>query len=258
MNMLKSPHFWKVWLPPHVLLLAGILAYGWSAGATLFAFVMYCLISGLGVAVGFHRFFSHKAFETSRVWEQLMLFFGNLACHGNAIFWLALHRGLHHRYSDEPKDPHSPSQHGWWHAYQGYAFTIKPSDVSLRNAIDFIRRADWQWSVKYYHRILWGVWAVALAVTPFIGPWFILGLAAAQVWAIHQEAMVNVLSHTRWFGYRNYETGDHSVNNPALGLLTWGQALHNNHHADAGNPDFGSRRWYEVDPSMFWVTLIRK
>ncbi len=262
--MLKNLHFWRVWLPPHVLAVAALLLVN-SPWIWFAAFVCYALISGLGVAVGLHRYFSHKAFETSRFWQQAMLYFGCLACHGHPLFWVALHRGLHHRYADKEKDPHSPHHHSWWHAYQGYAFD--PSmvkDVPIRAGADFLRHSDWQWTVKHYHKVIWATWLAVAVVGAFFNAWWLLGgLALAQVWAIHQEAVVNLVGHLDGFGaYRSHDTDDRSVNRNWLGLLTWGQALHNNHHADAGNPDFakpqpGQTR-IEFDPSMLWVKLISK
>lgn len=256
--MLKNLHFWRVWLPPHLLAIAGLLLVGISWQAVAIAFAFYTLISGLGVAVGFHRFFSHKAFKTSPFWEQAMLYFGCLSCQGGPFFWVALHRGLHHRYSDTEKDPHSPVAHSLWTAYQGYTFDNNLGKaVPLRAAADFLRQPSWHWAMNHYHKVLYGTWAVALLIGVFYPP-FLLGLALAQVWAIHQEAIVNVLGHVGGLGaYRNYDTSDQSVNRPLLGLITWGQALHNNHHGDAANPDFGSVRPYEFDPSMLWIKAIR-
>lgn len=256
--MINSPHFWKVWLPPHLFAILGLYHVNtWQVWLT--AFVCYCLISGLGVAVGFHRYFSHKAFVTSSFWQQAMLYFGSLACHGHPFFWVALHRGLHHRFSDTEKDPHSPIAHSWWTAYQGYAFDpTLPGKVPLRAGADFLRHPEWQWTVKHYHKVLWGTW-IAVVLISIAFPPLIVGLALAQVWAIHQEALVNVVGHLNGLGaYRNYNTDEFSVNRPVLGLFTWGQALHNNHHGDAGNPNFGGVRKYEFDPSMLWIKSIQK
>lgn len=261
-NMVKSSHFWRVWLPPHLFAAIGLWFYA-SWQVLIVALVCYTLISGLGVAVGFHRYFSHKAFRASPFWQQQMLFWGSLACHGNPLFWVALHRGLHHRYSDTEKDPHSPVAHSLWHSYQGYAFDPKLVDqVPVRAGADFLRHPEWMWTVNRYHTILWLVWVlVFLCSVAFKAPWLLIGLACAQVWAIHQEALVNVLGHKPWFGaYRNFETNDQSVNRNWLGLITWGQSLHNNHHGDAGNPSFAQsdkfHQHFEFDPSMLWVWLI--
>lgn len=256
--MFYSRHFWTVWLVPHVFVILFLLYYDLHWAPTLISFgVSYCLISGLGIAVGFHRYFSHGAFQTNRLWQQLMLICGCLACHGHPLFWVALHRGGHHRWSDTEKDPHSPSA-GIWHAYQGYAFDPRViAAISLKSASSFMRHKEWQWVVPNYHTIV----NVGWLITGLVSIWWpsvAFGFVCAQVWAIHQEAVVNVLGHTRGFGaYVNYATRDRSVNRPLLGLFTWGQALHNNHHGDPANPNFGSVKWWELDPSMLWIQLIR-
>lgn len=263
-NMLMSKHFWRVWIVPHVLLVGGLAAWGISWATVATAFVFYTLISGLGVAVGLHRYFSHKAFVTNSFWQQAMLMCGMLACHGHPLFWVALHRGLHHRFADTDRDPHSPVTHSLWTSYQGYAFDPKlVEQVPLRAGADFLRHPEWQWSVTHYHKVLWSAWVVVAVLAWLLSaPWLLVGLAAAQVWAIHQEAVVNVVGHVDGFGsYRNYEVDDRSVNRNWLGLLTWGQALHNNHHGDAGNPSFAQsdkfQQRFEFDPSMLWIWAIQ-
>jgi fatty-acid desaturase len=261
MNMLKSLHFWRVWLPPHIFAIIGWSQLGWDWRILAVFLVCYTFISGLGVAVGLHRFFSHKAFKTTNFWEQAMLYSGMLACHGNPLFWVALHRGLHHRYSDTEKDPHSPVAHSLWHSYQGYAFDpTLPKQVPIRAGADFLRRSDWQWSVSNYHSVLWATWGLVFLISLLFGTWWLfVGFVTAQVWAIHQEALVNVVGHKSWLGaYRNWpDHKDQSVNRPILGLFTWGQALHNNHHARAADANFGGDRWYEFDPSMLWIKVIQ-
>lgn len=263
-NMLGSLHFWRVWLPPHVLAVAGIVLFpSWNILWT--ALIGYTLISGLGVAVGLHRYFSHKAFVANKFWQQAMLLCGMIACHGHPLFWVALHRGLHHRFADTDRDPHSPIAHSWWTAYQGYAFDPKlVEQVPLRAGADFLRHPDWQWSVTHYHKVLYAVWLVFATLSwYFNAPWLLVGLTCAQVYGIHQEALVNLVGHIGGFGaYRNYlETGEHSVNRNLLGLFTWGQALHNNHHGDAGNPSFANSakfpQRFEFDPSMLWIWAIQ-
>lgn len=263
MNILKNLHFWRVWLPPHVMAAVGWWYMGWDWRALAAFFVFYTLISGLGVAVGLHRFFSHRAFKTSGFWEQMMLYWGMLACHGNPLFWVALHRGLHHRYSDTDKDPHSPVAHSIWHSYQGYAFDpTLVQQVPIRAGADFLRHPEWQWSVNRYHITLWATWCLVFTLSVIFGSWWLfVGLVTAQVWAIHQEAVVNVLGHVDGFGaYRNYETNDKSVNRNWLGLITWGQALHNNHHACAADGNFAQGykfyKRFEFDPSMLWINVI--
>lgn len=263
-NMFKSAHFWRVWAPPHAIALIGALFvqanWAWVLCLTI---AFHLCISGLGVAVGLHRYFSHKAFTTNKFWEQAMLYTGCLACHGNPLFWVALHRGIHHRFSDTDRDIHSPVTHSAWYAYQGYAFDPSIVDqVPLKAGANILSRKDWHWSFNAYHSVLWATWLSLFAVCAWFNSFEVLiALAIAQVWAIHQEALVNVVGHTMGFGaYRNFPTPDQSVNRNLLGLFTWGQALHNNHHADPASPDFamsGESTRFEFDPSMIWINIIQ-
>lgn len=262
--MFKSPHFWKVWLPPHIMALIGLWFY--HDGDTLFYFLcFYVLLSGLGIAVGFHRYLSHRAFTTNWFWRELMLYTGCLACQGAPVFWVALHRGLHHAFTDTERDPHSPI-HGRWQAYQGYSFDAEAMNVPLRAAGDLLRDKSisnyWtRWMSNHYPQFLWTAWIAYGALSWYFDvPQLFVGLVCAQVWAINQEAIINLFGHSNWLGAKpDFKTGDLSVNRPWLALITWGQALHNNHHHNASIADFAfyKRSWWWVDPSMLIVALIR-
>ena len=125
-----------------------------------------------------------------------------------------------------------------------------------------LRHPEWLWSVKYYHRILWGTWALAALLSVFFGAWLLTGLALAQAWAINQEAAVNLFGHKYKFGaYRPFATDDESVNRNWLGLLTWGQSLHNSHHHSPGDANFAfasTPAHREFDPAMLWIRAIQK
>ena len=98
--------------------------------------VVYPLIV-LGVTVGYHRLFTHKAFETNRVVQFILAALGSMAVQGPLLNWVALHR-RHHQHSDEHEDPHSPHHQGagligmlrgLWHAHLGWIF--KPYSADL-------------------------------------------------------------------------------------------------------------------------------
>ena len=84
---------------------------------------------------------------------------------------------------------------------------------------------------------------------------FVAGMFIAGCWSIHQEAIINSFSHNLKLGYRSYNTKDTSVNIPWLSYLSWGQMLHNNHHGDPLNPDFGDK--YHADIGFSIIKIIR-
>ena len=88
-----------------------------------FTLIGWTLIAGLGVSVGYHKIFSHGAIKNLPVWkENVLLFLGTLSGQGSAITWAAIHYN-HHKYSDTPRDLHSPVN-GKWNAFFGWTLKI--------------------------------------------------------------------------------------------------------------------------------------
>ncbi|MEM6692917.1 MAG: acyl-CoA desaturase, partial [Planctomycetota bacterium] len=85
--------------------------------------------------------------------------------------------------------------------------------------------------------------------------WFVWGVAVRTVAVLHGTWSVNSLSHL--FGYRNYETRDHSTNNWLVALITHGEGWHNNHHAQPRAAAHG-HRWWELDMSWWVIWTLEK
>lgn len=238
-----NPHVHQVHIPAHVL---GVSAIAWTAMfPTIWTFISFLVFwtwfSGLGQSIGFHRYFTHRSFKTTRFWHHVMLWGGTLAGQGSVVFWTALHR-LHHPTSDQPPDIHSPQNGGFWHAYMGWIFTLDPTRVPLGRANDLIRDPWCRFTHRKYKWILWTWWALLLtlfALVPVMRPW-IAGALIAGLVGIHQEAVVNSVCHDKRFGTAPYadRTSDYSRNVPLLHYALWGQAYHHTHHAHPGAPNF--------------------
>src|SRR5436305_11110365 len=93
-----------------------ILALGvvvWQAWAELLhwhdfvVFAVMYVLTGLGITVGFHRHFTHRAFATSKAVRATLAVMGTMAIEGPITAWVADHR-KHHAFSDLEGDPHSP------------------------------------------------------------------------------------------------------------------------------------------------------
>src|ERR1700742_1959114 len=98
---------------PLVALVAAIpLMWGWGLGwhDVLIALAFYWL-SGLGVTVGYHRYFTHGSFKAKTGLRVALAVFGTMAIEGPVVNWVADHR-RHHKYSDKEGDPHSPWRYG--------------------------------------------------------------------------------------------------------------------------------------------------
>jgi fatty-acid desaturase len=257
-----SKSFWMQFIPAMVLgsttiilLVQGIipLYYLWAT------FVMWILVCGLGIAVGYHRVFSHKTHKLPQWKENIILFFAVFAGQGSSLFWAALHRGYHHPYSDTERDIHSPNVYGKLHAFVGWYLTVseKDSPISIKYAFDLMRKKNHIWFHKHYMKILW--WTPAL-VAVFDWRLALTGFWLVTMIGLLQDNTVNVLGHTRFLSYRNFDTKDNSQNNPLLAYLTWGQAWHNNHHQSPKSFDFGksvSGKWWEIDFSKIFLPFLR-
>lgn len=222
-------------------------------------FVMWCLVSGLGIAVGYHRVFSHKTHSLPAWKENIIMFFAALGGQGSSITWTAIHRGYHHRFSDKEGDLHSPVVHGRWHAFFGWTLNITEDSniINMRYAVDLLRKPNHLWFHKWHFHIQWGVplivalfdWHAALC-------WFCLPTGMSLL----QDNLINVFGHEKAFlGYRNYDTDDNSHNNMLLGYLAWGQGWHNNHHQHPAAYDFGtgtSGKWWEYDPCRIFLPFL--
>jgi len=225
----------------------------------LTAFVLFYWWHGCGITVGYHRLLSHRSFRSTRFFEYFFVAGGYLAYQGSPIWWSAIHRA-HHKYSDLPLDPHSPKQHGVFHALVGWMLSGKypehidpnvsckdlvddpvykmlecggdPAKASLVNLIVNI----------IFRAMLWAFfgWKVALASL------------IASVMVFNVPLMLNVICHMTHLGYTNFATKEDSVNVWWVGVLGMGEGWHNNHHAFPGSAQTGLH-WYELDVS--WLTI---
>ena len=88
------------------------VAWGWGLGwIDLALATVFYLVSGFGITVGFHRYFTHGAFKAKRPLRVALAIAGSLAIEGPVIRWVADHR-KHHAFSDREGDPHCPWRYG--------------------------------------------------------------------------------------------------------------------------------------------------
>lgn len=225
-------------------------APGWWLLAVI---VGYFCIMMLGICAGYHRMLSHRGFETTTWMKRLILWFGTISGQGSPIFWTTIHRGYHHRYTDREEDPHRPAD-GFWHSYILWMFKIKEGQHNTKYVVDLLRDQDVMFFHKYYNQIFCVSHLVFALIS--IDIWLFLVVLPAFITS-HSFSIQTSLNHSKKYGYKNYNTNDDSVNIKWLFPLILGEAWHNNHHGDAKNPNYGSRRWWELDPTYWLIQLIR-
>ena len=229
------------------------------------------LLSGVGVTVGYHRLFTHRSFKTSAPMRALLAALGSAAIEGPVIEWVANHR-KHHRFSDQPGDPHSPHvdhAQGWrgalgglLHAHLGWILSNEPMASEERYAKDLLADPV----VRFVDRTfpLWVLVGLAfpfglgIALTGSIagGLTGLLWGGAVRIFFLHHATFsINSLCH--FFGRRRFATGDESRNLLWLSLPTLGEAWHNNHHAFPTSARHGLR-WWQLDPSAWLIAGLER
>jgi stearoyl-CoA desaturase (Delta-9 desaturase) len=247
----------------------------WQAWADLLhwsdvaVFVVMYIATGLGVTVGFHRYFTHRSFKTSRPMRAILAVLGSAAIEGPVISWVADHR-KHHRFSDREGDPHSPhvGHGGGWrgalaglaHAHMGWLFIHTERGAKSRYAPDLLKDPI----VRFADRTFLA-WALAGLAMAFGLGWAIGGTLLAALTGLlwgggvrmlvvhHVTYSINSLCH--FFGRRRFTTHDHSRNLLWLAIPSFGESWHNNHHAFPTSAFHGLRRW-EIDPSALVIRAL--
>ena len=244
---------------------AGFL--GWSD--VIIGLVMYW-VSGLGVTIGFHRYFTHGSFKAKRPLKIALAVAGSLSLEMGVIDWVATHR-RHHKFSDQEGDPHSPWRYGTdfkgltkglYYAHVGWLFE-KDRTNRKRYAPDLVADEDIQ---KIHHNFPWIVFGslVAPAIVGGLVTWSWWGALTAFFWA--SLVRVAVLHHVTWcinsvchvFGNEPFTTRDQSRNVWWLAIASFGESWHNLHHAEPTSARHGALD-HQWDPSarvIRWFELL--
>lgn len=202
------------------------------------------------ISAGYHRYFSHRSFKTSRVFQFILAFLAQSSTQRGVLQWANDHR-KHHRYSDTENDLHSPRKHGFLYSHFGWIFAKETYDRQYEHMQDFKRYLEIVWINKYYH-----LPPITLALLTYIiagWPGLIVGFFISTVLVYHCTFFINSLTHM--FGKQRYITGDDSRNHWLLALLTFGEGWHNNHHYYPSSVRQGFF-WWEIDVSYYILKLL--
>ena len=210
------------------LAVLGAFFSGVTWQAVVLAIVLY-VVRIFGVTAGYHRYFSHRTFETSRPFAFVLAWLAESTAQKGALWWAAHHRH-HHLHSDDPDDVHSAKQHGFFHSHFGWLY-VGTEDTHWSRVRDLSERPELVWLNRY-----WVVPPVLLALGCFLvagWPGLFVGFFLSTVCTWHATFSINSLAHV--WGKRRYATKDESKNNPILAAITLGEGWHNNHHRWMGS-----------------------
>jgi fatty-acid desaturase len=230
----------------------------------------------LGITLCYHRLLTHRSFKTPRWVERTLVVLALCSLEGPPGTWVATHR-WHHAHSDEDDDVHSPLVSFLW-SHVGWMVLRDPAERSLgayaKYAYDILsdpfymkleKRFLW-FKIYLVHALMFFTAGplVAIIARLLTGAWTVDGLQlglSLLVWGVlartvlvwHVTWSINSLTHM--FGYRSYDTHDHSRNNWLVAVLSSGEGWHNNHHADPASAS-NRHRWWEFDPTYAVIRVM--
>ncbi|MGB6057131.1 MAG: acyl-CoA desaturase [Microthrixaceae bacterium] len=240
-NLFTSIPFFLLHLVPLLAIFTGVDRTAWILLAATFWIRMF-FITG-----GYHRYFSHRSFKTSRAFQFILAFGGGTAIQKGPLWWAGQHRH-HHRFADTLKDPHTPKKGFWW-SHVGWILCDETSATPENSINDFQKYPE----LRYLNNHDWTAPATMALICTLIGGWsgLLIGFVLSTVLLWHATFLINSLAHV--FGSRRFETTDTSRNKFMLGLLTMGEGWHNNHHSAPYVARQGIRR-HEID--LTWYILL--
>lgn len=255
---------------------AFVLPFYFYSRSSIAAFLIFYTITGLGLTLGYHRLFAHRAFEVPKWLEHLIAICGYLAIQRGPIFWVSMHR-LHHRYSDVPgRDPHTPRE-GLLHVHFGWTQRrrrdVWEKELYRKLTPDLIHDRLYLFldNEGRDYAAYFGLLFCSYIAGGFVGALEQPGVrfdpynaACFFVWVgllnrvavLHAFGFINSLCHE--VGTRPFKTpgDDASVNNVLVALLIFGEGWHNNHHAHPRSARHGLR-WYQWDPAWYVIRLLK-
>jgi stearoyl-CoA desaturase (delta-9 desaturase) len=237
---------------PFILVHLGCFAAIWT-GVTWQALALCVTLYWLrifAIGAGYHRYFSHRSYSTSRAFQFVLAFMSQTTTQKSVIWWASKHRH-HHLYSDTGHDVHSPRHHGFIYSHLGWIFSRKHDEPDFAKVSDLTRYPELMWLHKV--EVLPAVLLAGLCF--LLAGWsgLVVGFLWSTVLVYHATFCINSLAHVS--GRKRYVTGDDSRNNWLLAIFTMGEGWHNNHHAYQSSVRQGFK-WWEFDPTYYLLRAL--
>jgi len=257
------------WLPISVFVISGILtlfgvpyyafAYGFDGWqiAAMIGGIVFCEIS---ITAGYHRLWSHRAYEAHWLVRLLFAIGGTYAVQNTILHWSSDHRIHHSHVDNNERDPYS-AKRGFWYSHMGWM--IREYDLNpyknYENCKDLKKDPIVMFQHKHYlplvlglnfgAPILLGLWHGDL-----IGMMLLAGVARLSI-SHHLTFFINSLAHV--WGKQPYSDKNTSRDNPVIALLTFGEGYHNYHHSF--QRDYRNAiKWWQYDPTKWLIHSLNR
>jgi len=207
------------------------LIFAWNWKLFLASLFWGWLVVGIGAAICLHRYAAHRSFEPKNcVIKFLLMLFGTICTLGSTVTWVSGHR-MHHAMSDEPGDPHNPTNNTWMRIKAWFYYFPKINALHYAPK-DLLKDKMHWWFHRNYFFVLAGYVALLGLVDPVVLGYF---YCVSMLYVLTGMSWATVLAHvpsTSMGGYRLYNSDDLTYNSKFWALLFWGEGYHNTHHAN--------------------------
>ena len=220
-----------------------------TLGTIVLAFSLFVLRM-FGLTGGYHRYFSHRTYRTSRWFQFVLAWIGCSAAQKGPLWWSSHHRH-HHNHSDQPEDVHSPTRDGVWWSHVGWVLSPQFDDRRDELIHDLTKYPELRWLDKYHLVPFFVLAGLCFLFNGWAG--LLWGAVVSTVVLYHAVFCINSFCHI--IGRRRFATTDDSKNSLILALVTLGEGWHNNHHYFQGSVNQGFY-WWEIDITYYILKVL--
>jgi stearoyl-CoA desaturase (delta-9 desaturase) len=234
------------------------IANGFGFAAWIW-FAIFMIANGMSITAGYHRLWSHRAYNAHWSVRLVLMLFGTMALQNSILVWSSNHRIHHQHVDDNERDPYS-AKRGFWFSHIGWMLRDYPSShTDLSNVRDLQNDP----LVAFQHRFY-----VPMAIVINFGFVLLAGWASGDVWGVfwlagiarlvlshHVTWFINSLAH--WWGSQPYTDKNTARDNPILAFMTYGEGYHNFHHLYA-NDYRNAVRWWQWDPTKWLIATLER
>jgi stearoyl-CoA desaturase (delta-9 desaturase) len=226
----------------------------WDAAAVMIGLTAVTIC--LGHSVGMHRLLIHRSFVAPLWLERLLVWLGTLVGMAGPMGMIRAHdmRDWHQRQTVCPPHPSHGAgfwRDAWWQMHCRFDLHHPPRfTVEAAIARDPVLR------------VLEATWM--LQQVPIAGVLYFLGGWAWVLWGISLRIILSLTGH--WavghYAHRTVHRGwridglpVQGFNLPGLGLITFGEAFHGNHHAFPHSARLGIEPG-QIDPGFWFIRAL--
>ncbi len=246
-----------------LIALVGVPIYVWNFGLNWFQIALFFamfLATGLSITLGYHRLYSHLAFQAHWSVRAFTLLFGAAAFENSVLLWSTEHRA-HHKHVDHEDDPYSISK-GLFYAHMGWLMFKLVPEPPYDNVNDLKRDKLVMFQHRYIHLIAFIVSFLLPTVIGFLWNGWVGGLGAFLIAGVarvvvvqHCTFCINSLCH--YFGDRPYSERCSARDSWVMALVTFGEGYHNYHHEFQHDYRNGVKPWH-WDPTKWTIWMLSK